>query len=70
MTEAAQSQRLASETPEGDDPVLGQFLDFLAREIASHPENLQAIDAGLVQQIQSLVEGIKVDLDAALPADE
>jgi antitoxin PrlF len=56
--------------PEADDPVLGQFLGFLARDMASHPERLRAVDAGLVQRLQSLVGGIEVDLDAALSADD
>ncbi len=55
---------------DGEDPVLGQFLNFLARDIASHPERLQAVDAGLVQRLQSLVGGIEVDLDLALSADD
>jgi antitoxin PrlF len=59
-----------AETSEGDDPVLGQFLAFLARDIASHPERLRAVDAGLVQRLQSLVSGIEVDLGAALTADD
>lgn len=59
-----------AEASEGDDPVLGQFLGFLARDIASHPERLRAVDAGLVQRLQSLVGGIEVDLDAALSADD
>ena len=54
---------------EEDDPVLGQFLGFLARDIASHPERLQAVDASLVQRIHSLVGGIEVDLDVVLSAD-
>lgn len=54
----------------GDDPVLGQFLDFLARDIASHPEHLQAVDAGFVQRLQVLTGGVEVDLDAALPEDD
>ena len=53
-----------------DDPVLGKFLGFLARDIASHPERLQAVDAGLVQRLQSLVADVEVDLDAALSADD
>jgi len=57
-------------TAEGDDPVLGPFLDFLARDLANHPERLRAVDAGLVQRLQSLVSGLEVDLDAALPADD
>jgi len=59
-----------AEASEADDPVLGQFLGFLARDIASHPERLRAVDAGLVQRLQSLVSGIEVDLDAALTADD
>ena len=55
---------------ESDDPVLGQFLSFLARDMASHPERLQAVDAGLVERLQSLVGGIEVDLDAALSMDD
>lgn len=58
------------EASEADDPVLGQFLDFLARSIASHPERLQAVDASLVQRIHSLIGGIEVDLDAPLSADD
>ncbi len=57
-------------SPGDNDPVLDQFLGFLARDIATHPERLQAIDAGLVHRLQSLVGGIDVDLDAALPADD
>ena len=54
----------------GDDPVLGQFLSFLARDIGNHPERLQALDANLAQRIQSLVGGVEVDLDAALSAED
>ncbi len=55
---------------EKDDPVLGQFLGFLARDIAIHPERLQAIDAGFVQRLQSLTGGIEVDLDTSLSVDD
>ncbi|MEX2258178.1 MAG: type II toxin-antitoxin system PrlF family antitoxin [Woeseia sp.] len=54
----------------GDDPVLGQFLGFLAHDITRHPERLQSVDAGLVHRLQSLAGGIEVDLDAALSADD
>lgn len=59
-----------AEVSEGDDPVLGQFLGFLARDIASHPERLQAVDADFAQRLQALTGGIEVDLDAALSADD
>ena len=53
-----------------DDPVLGQFLGFLARDIATHPERLQIVDASFVQRIRSLVGDTEVDLAAALSADD
>ena len=52
------------------DPVLDAFLAFLARDMAAHPEQLQALDAGLVNKLQSLVGGVEIDLDAALSADD
>jgi antitoxin PrlF len=53
-----------------EDPVMGQFLNFLAHDMATHPERLAALDAGLVQRVQSLVGGVSVDLDAALSAED
>ncbi len=53
-----------------DDPVLGRFLAFLASDMASHPERLQAIDASFVKRLQALTDGIDVDLDTALSADD
>jgi antitoxin PrlF len=55
---------------QGDDPVLGAFLGFLATDITRHPERLQAIDASLVERIQSLTGGVEIDLDAPLSADD
>ena len=54
----------------GNDPVLGQFLGFLARDMAKHPERLQAVDAGLLSRLQSLVGQVEVDLDAPLSAGD
>ena len=53
-----------------DERELHQFLGFLSRDIADHPENLQAIDASFVQRIQSLTGVIEVDLDAPLSAED
>lgn len=55
---------------DGNDPVLGAFLGFLAQDIASHPEHLLAVDARFVHRLQSLVGDINVDLDAPLSADD
>ncbi len=53
-----------------DDPVLGKFLDFLARDMATHPEHLKNIDAGLRKRIKSLVKNAKIDLAAPLAAED
>ncbi len=58
------------EASDSDDPVLGQFLGFLAADITRHPERLQSVDVGLVQRLQSLVAGVDVDLDTVLSADD
>lgn len=59
-----------AEPSEEDDPVLGSFLSFLARDIASHPQRLQSVNAQFVQRLQSLTGGIEVDLDAPLSAED
>ncbi len=58
------------DAPDADDPVLGQFLSFLAADITRHPERLQALDTDLVQRLQSLVGCADVGLDGALSADD
>jgi antitoxin PrlF len=55
---------------DAEDPVLGQFLGFLARDIERHPEHLRAVDTRVLKRIRSLVGGVEVDLDAALSADD
>jgi antitoxin PrlF len=57
--------------PAGEaDPVLGAFLEFLARDMAANPSRLAALDEGLVKRVQGLVGGIEIDLDAPLSADD
>lgn len=57
------------ETPE--DPVLGDFLGFLARDMQAHPEKIQGLRPAWLKDLRSLVQGVKVNLDAPLDlADE
>lgn len=56
--------------PADADPVLGKFLDFLARDISNHPDRLQAIDHSLVQHLQALTEGADIELDMPLSAGD
>jgi antitoxin PrlF len=49
-----------------DDPIIGKFLNFLARDLAENPQHLQSIDPNLVERIQSLVGDVEFDLNAPL----
>lgn len=53
-----------------DDPVLGRFLHFLAHDIASSPERLQAVDAGLVKRLRMLTKDVELNLDSPLAEDD
>jgi antitoxin PrlF len=59
-----------AEAADDDDPVLGQFLGFLARDMAQHPERLLALQPGFVARLQGLVGELEVDLDLDAPLSE
>lgn len=49
-----------------NDPVLTQFLTFLANDISQNPKNVSSIGSDLVERIQPLVSGVKIDLNSPL----
>ncbi|MBK5938354.1 type II toxin-antitoxin system PrlF family antitoxin [Halochromatium roseum] len=55
---------------DSDDPALAAFLDFLERDLANHPERLQAVDAVLVERLQGLVGDVEIDINEALPDED
>lgn len=58
-------------SPEGaEDPVLGEFLAFLSRDIEAHPDRLKAFHGSLRERIQALVGHVDVDLDKPLSPDD
>jgi antitoxin PrlF len=59
-----------ADASQGDDPVIGKFLDFLAEDIAKHPEHLRVVDTGLVQRLNALVGELDIDLDASLSEND
>jgi antitoxin PrlF len=52
------------------DPVIGRFLAFLARDMAEQPARIRSVPKTLLARGKTLVKGVEVDLDAALPEDE
>jgi len=49
-----------------DDPILSQFLIFLATDIKTHPEHIVPINSALFNRANSLISDIDIDLDAPL----
>lgn len=54
-----------AEAPESD-PVLGEFLSFMARDMQAHPERLEPLSASMRESVDTLIEGVEIDLDAPL----
>ena len=50
-----------------DDPVIGRFLEFLANDMARHPERLMTLNAALPSRLNGLLGDVEGDLDAPLP---
>jgi antitoxin PrlF len=51
------------------DPILGQFLEFLAQDMTKNPQHLRSLSADWGSHVQALVADVELDLDAPL-ADE
>ncbi|RRH87867.1 type II toxin-antitoxin system PrlF family antitoxin [Mesorhizobium tamadayense] len=62
----AKKQSLSDE----GDPVIGKFLEFLARDMADQPARIRPVPKSLLKRGKALTKGIEVDLSAALPDDE
>ena len=52
------------------DPVIGKFLEFLARDMANQPARIRPVPKSRLARGKALVKGVSVDLDVALPDDE
>lgn len=52
-----------------EDPVVGKFLSFLAKDIEQRPEALKSLSADFAARMESLVKGTKVDLDEPIDGD-
>jgi antitoxin PrlF len=53
-----------------EDPVMGAFLGFLAKDIVQRPERVKALDSEFADRLRALTHGVDVDLDAVLSPDD
>jgi antitoxin PrlF len=52
-----------------DDPAIGGFLNFLARDIQAHPERLRALSPALAARIAALTAGVAADPEHVIDGD-
>lgn len=52
------------------DPIIGQFLSFLAKDMQNHPDRLQAVAPALRDRIDALVGDMDVDLNESLSEED
>ena len=53
-----------------NDPVLSQFLTFLANDISQNPNNASSISSDLVERIKPLVCGVEIDMNSPLSDED
>lgn len=53
-----------------NDPVLAEFLMFLADDISQNPQNVSAIDSSLLGRVRPLVSDVEIDLDRPLSDED
>ena len=51
---------------EKDDPVVENFLAFVAKDMQNSPQNIMSLNSELSQLIQALVLGVELELDKPL----
>ena len=62
--------KLSRAETERADPVIGQFLNFLANDMQEHPDHLQTLTPALRGRIDALISNMHVDLDAPLSEED
>lgn len=55
---------------EEDDPVLGEFLAFLANDIAKNPAQMKPLTVDMKARGDALIEGVEFDINSPLPDED
>ncbi len=64
------SVKISRVVQDENDPVLNQFLTFLANDIRQNPKHVSAVNTELVERISSLVSDVEIDLDSPLSDED
>lgn len=49
-----------------DDPILGEFLNFLANDIKNNPSHITSFNQALIDRACHLTAGVDINLDVSL----
>jgi antitoxin PrlF len=49
-----------------NDPIIGEFLAFIARDMQANPGKVEPLSASMRESVDALVQGVDIDLDAPL----
>lgn len=67
VVELARKKRQEEKEP---DPVVSEFLNFLAQDITRHPRGVRSMDGAYIKKIRKLTEGASRDLNRPLSPDD
>lgn len=60
---------MSRQQKEQSDPIVSQYLSFLADDMMNNPQNIRLVTVDFWEGIETLTAGIEVDLDAPLTDD-
>ncbi|MEM9924751.1 MAG: type II toxin-antitoxin system PrlF family antitoxin [Cyanobacteria bacterium P01_D01_bin.50] len=66
----ANGRVILSPAKEEEDPVIGEFLNFLAQDMSQNPQHIEAIGSDLLNRTKSLVDDVEFDIDAPLSEED
>jgi antitoxin PrlF len=69
LEDSGQVSLVRKESAEAD-PVIGNFLSFLATDMMARPESLRPVTAAWLDGLNELVKGVEFDMDAPLSEDD
>ena len=61
LLSARKSKARRRQDPDEADPVVLSFLGFLEQQMRKHPQRIRPLDATLLDEIDELVKGVKVE---------
>ena len=70
LSESGEVTLAAKPQEEPQDPVVGNFLSFLANDMLANPQRLRPVTVDWLDGMRSMVAGVEFDLDQPLSDDD